>query len=113
MKSCVFNVLPDWYKPVRASYNIKISKIASKDLKKDICWFWKTKLNGNKTQEKTKPEEKFIALNAVDKKQKKNGKFFKGDCKKCRKYGHIASDCWENNNKVIGNINDNNNHERT
>ena len=27
-----------------------------KDLKKDICWFWKTKLKGNKKQEKNDPE---------------------------------------------------------
>ena len=36
--------------------------MAFKDLKKDIHWFLKTDLNGNKTQEKTEPKDKVLAL---------------------------------------------------
>ena len=35
-----------------------------KDLKKEICWFWKTGLGGNKKHEKQDPEDKFLALNS-------------------------------------------------
>ena len=38
--------------------------------------------------------------------KKKNRKFFKGECNKCGKYGHRASDCWGNCNKN-GNRNNN------
>ena len=39
-------------------------------------------------------------LNSIEKKwNNKNGKFFKGKCNKCGKYGHRASDCWGNRNK--------------
>ena len=31
--------------------NSIFAKIAFKDLKKDICWFWKTDTNRRKTQE--------------------------------------------------------------
>ena len=51
LKSHVFDVLPEEYKPVRVSYNVKISNMEFKYLKKEICWFWKTDLNRRKTQE--------------------------------------------------------------
>ena len=63
LKAHVFDVLPEYYKPVRVSCNINISKMASKDLKKYICWFSKTELNGIKKQGKPDPEEKVLALN--------------------------------------------------
>ena len=70
-----------------------------KDLKKDICWFWKTKLKGNKKQEKNDSEQKVLALNDGENKQYKNGKLFKGMFNKRGKYGHRASDFWGNDNK--------------
>ena len=61
------------------------------NLKKEIPWFWKADPNGRKTQEKAKPEQKVLALNAGEKKRKnRNGKFFKGKCNKCGNYDHIA-----------------------
>ena len=50
MKSHVFDGLPEYYKPVRVSCNFNISKMAFKDLNKDIRWFWKTELNRHKTK---------------------------------------------------------------
>ena len=41
MKAHVFGVLPDDYKQVRVSFNIKISKMSYKDPRKEIHWFWK------------------------------------------------------------------------
>ena len=50
------------------------------------------------------PAQKVIALNVGEINQHKV-KFFKGSCKKCVKYGHIASDLWGNKNKVNENKN--------
>ena len=47
-----FVVLPKDYKPVRVSCNIKINKIAYKDLNKEIRLFWKTGLGGKQKPEK-------------------------------------------------------------
>ena len=63
LKSHVFDILPKDYKYVWVSCNINISKMEFKDLKKDIHWFWKTELNGNKTQGETEPEDKVLTLN--------------------------------------------------
>ena len=50
------------------------------------------------------PEQKVIALNVGEINQHKV-KFFKGSCKKCGKYGHIASVLWGDKNKVNENKN--------
>ena len=113
MKEHVFDVLTEDYKPVRVSCNFNISNMEFKYLKKDICWFWKTQLNGNKKQEKPGPEEKVLELNSREKKQYKNGKFFKETCNKCGKYGHRASDWWGNDNKGNDNRNDNKNNMKS
>ena len=63
-------------------------------------------MNGNNKKEKTEPEDKVIELKSGENKQYKNGKFFKGTCSKCGKYGHIVSGCCGNDNK--GNNNRNN-----
>ena len=39
----------------------------------------------------------------------KNGKFLKGECNKCVKYGHIVSDFWGDSNKGNEKRNGNNN----
>ena len=65
-----------------------------KDLNKEILCFWKTALNGRKTQEKAESEEKVLVMNSRENKCKnKNSKFFKSKCNKCGKYGHRASNC--------------------
>ena len=69
-------------------------------------------MSGNKTQEKTEPEDKVLALNSVGNKQNKNGKFFKSECNKCGKYGHRASDFWVNINKVNDNRNNSKNNRK-
>ena len=84
-----------------------------KYLKKEIRWFWKTELNRRKTQEKEESEEKVLALKAREKKwRNRTSKFFKDNCNKYCKYGHIVSDCWENNNKT-DNRNDNKTSRKT
>ena len=81
--------------------------------KKNICCFRKTELNGNKTQKNIEPEDKVLSLNAENKKRNSNnGRFFKGKCNKCVKYGHIESDCWGNSNKVNENRNENKNNRK-
>ena len=42
--------------------------MAYKDIKKEICWFWKTELVVNRKQDKQEPEGKFLALNSVENK---------------------------------------------
>ena len=70
-----------------------------KDLKKQICWFWKTDPNGRNKKEKEEPVDKVLSLNAREKKGRNNNiKFFKGEYNKCGKYGHRESDCWGNKN---------------
>ena len=44
--------------------------MAFKDLKKDIRWFLKTDLNGNKTQEKTEPKDRVLAFKYIAKRNK-------------------------------------------
>ena len=83
--------------------------MAFKDPKIEIHWLFDTELNGNKTQEKTETEYKFLELNARDKKYNKNGKLSKIECNKCSKYGHRASDFLENSNKRNNNRNNNKN----
>ena len=39
MKAHVFDVTPEYYKPVRISFNVNISKMTFKDLKKEIRCF--------------------------------------------------------------------------
>ena len=51
----VFEVLPEEYNTVIVSCNVNISKMEFKDLNKEIRWFWKTYLNGNKTHNNTEP----------------------------------------------------------
>ena len=99
MKAQVFDVLPEEYKPVRVSCNVKIPKMACKYLKKEIRWFWKTELDGIKKQEKHNPKEKVLSLNSVKLNQNKS-KFFKGTCKNCGKYGHSTSNFLGNKNRV-------------
>ena len=79
--------------------------MAFNDLKKNICSFCKTQLNGNKTQEETELEEKVLVLNSRENKYNNNGKFFKGECKNCDKYGYRDSYFWGKNNKGNDNIN--------
>ena len=87
--------------------------MAFQDLKKEICWFWKTDLNRNKTQEKIEPEDKVVALNSRENKcNNNNGKLFKVECNKCGKYDHIDSYFWRNSNKVNDNRNDKKNRKR-
>ena len=57
LESYLFNVLPEEYKQVRVSFNVNITNMGFKDLNKDICWFWKTDLNGRNTKEKEEPED--------------------------------------------------------
>ena len=58
-------------------------------MKEEIRWFWKTDLNGRKTQEEEESEEKVLALNSLENKRRnKKGKFIKVICHKCGKYGH-------------------------
>ena len=45
MKTHVFDILPEYYKPARVSFNINISKMSFKELKKYIRWFWNSELN--------------------------------------------------------------------
>ena len=52
MMSHVFDVLPDEYKPVIVSYNVNISKMACKDIKKESICLCKASLSLNKKQEK-------------------------------------------------------------
>ena len=58
----VFNSLPEEYKKQRLSCYLSIAKMNFKDSKKEICWFWKTDLNGRNKKEKEKPEDKVLAL---------------------------------------------------
>ena len=83
-----------------------------KNPNKEIRWFWKTQLNGNKTQNKTEPEEKVIVLNNGKNKYNKNGKLFNGKCNKCGKYGPRASYFWGNMTKGNENVNNNNNNRK-
>ena len=76
MKTHVFDILPEEYKPVRVYCNVNISKMAFKYLKKEKCCLWKTELNGIKTQEEHEPEEKIPALNSGENEYNKNDKFF-------------------------------------
>ena len=69
MKAHFFDAFPEDYKPIRVSYNVNISNMAFKDVKKDIHWFWKTDLNGSKKKEKPDQKEKVIALNSGENKQ--------------------------------------------
>ena len=69
LKAHLFDILPEYYKPARVSCNSSISKMTFKDPKKEIRWFWKTKLNLNKKQEKPEPEDKVTALNYGENKQ--------------------------------------------
>ena len=91
MNAHVFNFIPENYKPLRVSCNVNMLKIEYKYPKKEIRWFRKTYLEGNKKQQKQNPEEKVIPLNNGEKNQYK-GKFYQGTCNKCAKYGHRSSD---------------------
>ena len=53
-----------------------------------MCWYQKTEFGG-KGNKRKKPEEKVLELNAGEINQNK-GKFFKGMCNTCGKYGHRA-----------------------
>ena len=50
LKAHVLYVSPEEYKPVRVSCNVNNENTEFKDLKKEIRWFYKTDLNGRKTQ---------------------------------------------------------------
>ena len=80
-----------------------------KGYKKEVHWFCRIELNRRKTQGEAEPAEKILELNTAEKKSNNNnGKFLKGKCNKCGKYGHRASECWGKRNKN-DNINDNKN----
>ena len=57
---------------MRVYCNVNISKMAFKYLKKEVSWFYNTKLNRYTKKEKNEPEEKILALNAREKKQNNN-----------------------------------------
>ena len=99
MKAHVSDVLPEEYKPMRVSCNVNIQKIEYKDLKKEICWLWKTGLYRRKKQEKQDPEDKFLEINYREREQNKS-KFYKVTYNKFGKYGHRESGWWGNKNKV-------------
>ena len=80
LKAHVFDVVPEEYKQVRVSCNVNISNMEFKDLKKEICRLWKTKLNGTKTQEKEEPEEKVVVLNAIENKWRIKSKNMSQGC---------------------------------
>ena len=42
LKTHVFDVIPEKYKPVRVSCNVNIEKMEFKDSRKEVRWFWKT-----------------------------------------------------------------------
>ena len=58
LKSRLLYVLPDEYNQVRVSCNVNIAKMEFKDLKKEMCWYWKTELN-KKTRKNKDQKRRF------------------------------------------------------
>ena len=50
MKVHVFDVLPEYYKPVCALCSVNISNMAYNEPKKEIRWFFNTEVGGSNKQ---------------------------------------------------------------